>query len=357
MKVIVVTPDLEDNSLGRTYCLWLLAESLGWDTVVVSRNGSSIWKPLATTDFATVCRRLDSGHGTEEEQLARIAEGADLVIAVKPLPDSLGLTLRALAHNMTPVIVDIDDPDIEVRSTWLRPHQQLKRWLTQPRRQFTMWQLRHRSMQLPSFTSNPILQAIYGGLLVPHVRPAEKVPQFNSHGDRITVAFVGSPKTHKGVDDIRAAVAATAHLGYDLVVTGDPPSDAADWERWVGQVSFTEGMALVKEADIVAIPSHISTWSRAQLPAKLIDAMMFGRAVIVSDVGPMSWAVGDSGIVIPPGDPSALESALLDLRSGLERERLGKLAHARASREFSVESVAPSFSAFCLKTISTQRTR
>jgi hypothetical protein len=54
--VTFVTPNFENNSLGRTWVLWSLARALGWSTTVVGVKGRTIWGPLAETGFAADCR-------------------------------------------------------------------------------------------------------------------------------------------------------------------------------------------------------------------------------------------------------------------------------------------------------------
>ena len=50
-RVLLVTPNFDNNSLGRTYCLWLLCRELGWSPRIVGVRGDRIWLPLAGSDF------------------------------------------------------------------------------------------------------------------------------------------------------------------------------------------------------------------------------------------------------------------------------------------------------------------
>ncbi len=128
------------------------------------------------------------------------------------------------------------------------------------------------------------------------------------------------------------------HRQVTLTVTDDPPADARPEERWIGQTTFAEGMRLVESADIVVIPSLRTTWSIGQLPAKLVDGMMAGAAVVVSDVEPLDWAVGDGGIRVEPGSVAQLADALTRLTDAEERARLGAAAHRRAIELFTVDA-------------------
>jgi glycosyltransferase involved in cell wall biosynthesis len=338
-RVAFLTPNFDNNSLGRTYCLWLLARELGWETVVAGVKGTAVWSPLAGTAFAADCLVPEEAGVAAEPAARRAVAGADLVIAVKPLPTSFGLALR-LAGD-TPLLLDIDDPDIEVRTVWRTPAERLRR-PAYLRRQRELARLGRLARTVPRLVSNPVLQDMYGGDVVPHVRPRGAEPELGA-SDRPVVRFVGSPRGHKGVDVLRRSIAALATEGFSLEVTGPAPADAAPWERWLGTTTLAEGERLVATADVVAIPSLPTAWSPAQLPAKLIDAMMHGRAIVASATGPVAWALGTAGLLVPPGDEQALRGALRRLKDPEERAEYGIAARERAVRRFSVETNAPVF--------------
>ncbi len=342
LRLLLVAPNAANNSLGRAHCLWLLARHLGWQVSVVTVRGEQLWQPLRDDPFAADCVLLAAASAPERQAaLTALAGRADVVLAVKPLPSSFGLALPLGRATGRPVMLDVDDPDIEVRTTNLSLRRLVKdRLLTGRHRE--LLRLREQARTVPVTVSNPILQGWYGGLLVPHVRPAaEAGPQ--APGRDIVVRFVGSPRGHKGVGLLREAVAAFAGDGVRLEITSDAPADARPWESWLGQTSLAAGRALVATADVIAVPSVPDGWSRAQLPAKLVDAMVLGRAVVASDMPPLRWALGDTGVLVPPGDVPALTGTLRALRDPDLRRSLGAAAHERADEMFSVESVAPRF--------------
>ncbi|TXR56378.1 glycosyltransferase family 4 protein [Quadrisphaera setariae] len=345
-RVVLLTPNFENNSLGRTYCLWLLARHLGWRTEVLGVRGERVWSPLQGTAFADDCVLPDPGtsEALRERAVAERAHGADLLLAVKSLPTSFGVGLRLAERSGTPLLLDVDDPDVEVRTTWQPPVDRLKALVRHPRRYRDLLRLRRAAADVPVMVSNPVLQEMYGGVLVPHVRDVpDQPPPPGAGGPRPVVRFVGSPRGHKGVEQLREAIAPLGTEGYRLEVTGTAPADAAAWESWLGTTTLAEGASLVATADVIALPSLARSWSGAQLPVKLVDAMAVGRPVVASDLPVLRWAVGDTGVLVPPADVVALRGALRDLADPDLRAELGRAAHLRAQQLFSLPAVAPAF--------------
>jgi glycosyltransferase involved in cell wall biosynthesis len=341
MKVTFFSDDLSSNSLGRVYCLWRLADALGWEASIVSPRGDGVWGPLQGSRFADSCHRIG-------EQASRDAEiiTSDLLIAVKPLPSSFLPAWEWSQKLDAPLIVDIDDPDLEMQFSWERPIRRLGRIVLRAPGLRGSRVVRKRLEGVPRFVSNPWLQSRYEGTLLPHVR--EDRGMGAPHRSRQPrVAFVGTNQSHKGISVLRQAVAELASEGFRLTVTDTAPEDAAPHEDWVGRTSLEAGLDLVGAADIVVIPSLDAVHARGQLPVKLIDAMMFGRAIVVTDVDPLPWALGGAGIVIPPGSVTGLVTALRSLTDPVERDRLGSAARDVAVSRYTIQQNLEAFEALC----------
>jgi glycosyltransferase involved in cell wall biosynthesis len=75
----------------------------------------------------------------------------------------------------------------------------------------------------------------------------------------------------------------------------------------------------------------------------VLEAMAAGKAVIASRIGGTDELIVDeeSGLLIPPSDPSALAHAVRRvLDDGELRRRLGSAARERAHKRFSAPAVA-----------------
>lgn len=347
MRVLFVTENLASNSTGRTYVLWLLAQHLGWESRIVSIEGETLWAPLIAEHFATFCTQLPKDH----PEWRTLALWSDLIVAVKPLSSSLGIGRRLADDVNRPLLVDIDDPDLESILSLGRPFKAAAKMVLRSKTYWPHRRLRALVGRYERTTSNPTLQSIYGGALVPHARKDSGAgPAHRSVSP--TIAFVGSNKPHKGVDLLRRANRALDSGPLTLTITDSAPPDAENHERWVGNTSLDTGIELVKGADIVVLPSLAGHhYSESQLPVKLIDAMMAGRAIIVADLAPLSWAVGHTGLKFEPGDLEQLTKLLAQLTDPIRRQRLGDAARSRALRLFTVEKVAPEFESACLRSL------
>lgn len=93
---------------------------------------------------------------------------------------------------------------------------------------------------------------------------------------------------------------------------------------------------LMAACDCIVLPAL----RREGLPKVIIEAMAYGTAPIVTDSGGSPELVidGDSGLVVPPGDPDAIAAAIKRLFDNPElRHAMGDAARARIRDCFRVE--------------------
>jgi glycosyltransferase involved in cell wall biosynthesis len=92
---------------------------------------------------------------------------------------------------------------------------------------------------------------------------------------------------------------------------------------------------LYSRAMIFALPSEWENFSIA-----LLEGMSAGCAVLTTDISGNPEAVGETGLLVPPQDISALRQAVLELTGDETRCReLGELAAQRAANQFSWQIV------------------
>lgn len=320
------------NDLGRAYCLWLLAQELGW--TVSAYAADNTWLPLTETGFDVAnVENLTTGE----------LKAADAAVIYQPVPLTLGRVCPILEESRIPFLVDYDDPHWE-QSFGYSPAGKLRVILGLLRRRrspIIPYRLRHLARKHHSLAASPFVQTSERSSLIPHVRqisPYVPMPSL----DRLQIGFVGTPSAHKGIDRLREAVSSVGDV--DLWVTGEAPSDALAHENWTGMTSLAGGRAVLNRCHVSAVLQASSRWSRQQFPVKVVDAMMAGRVVIASDVPPVRWALNSTGVLIPPGNRNALLNAIRHLRDNVnEVASLGANARREAAVRFTPGAVAPVF--------------
>jgi glycosyltransferase involved in cell wall biosynthesis len=95
--------------------------------------------------------------------------------------------------------------------------------------------------------------------------------------------------------------------------------------------------ALMHAIDVFAMPS---IWEGFGIV--LLEAMAAGRPIVASRVATIPEVVvdGETGVLVPPGAPSALAQALGTLaRDAARAKRLGEAGRERLRRQFSIEKM------------------
>lgn len=151
----------------------------------------------------------------------------------------------------------------------------------------------------------------------------------------LRLLLVGRDPHRKGVDLALAALRTLRAEGHavELALVGDPsyPGLAGEGVRGVARMDRAELLgSVVAHADVVLVPSRAEGFGFAA-----VEAMGYGRPVVVAREHALPWIVGDGGLVVDRDDASALADAVRRLvgDAGL-RARLGAAGRARFEREF-----------------------
>jgi glycosyltransferase involved in cell wall biosynthesis len=190
--------------------------------------------------------------------------------------------------------------------------------------------------------------------LVPHgvdlVRfPAAPAPS----SDVVTLLSVGRLIEKKGFTVLLEAISMLEALEtrrpFCLQIVGEGPwrgrleeiiasRGLAGRVRLLGRCTHETLPALYAASDLVVVPSVIdSSGDRDGLPNVLLEAMSSARAVVASDVAAMSSAVrhGTTGLLVPPGDATALATALAEqINDEPRRTQMGQDGRRRVELEF-----------------------
>lgn len=160
----------------------------------------------------------------------------------------------------------------------------------------------------------------------------------------------GRLEPDKGMHHAIKAVAALngAGAGAQLTIIGDGP-ERASLERLAARLGAERRVCFagaqphavvaryLAGADVFLFPTERGEGAPLILP----QAMACGAAVLTTTIGPVAEVVGPgehNGIMVPPGDGDALQSALVRLLSDEElRQRMGESARRRVLAEYTVE--------------------
>lgn len=197
-------------------------------------------------------------------------------------------------------------------------------------------------------------RVIYGGADPARFSPD---PSIGRQG----VLFVGRLTPHKGVDRLLSALPARASLTIVGSTGHDPRWPERDYPLLLRSLAEGRSVRFVESADEALLPSLYRAARVFVLPSvdrtcygravrvsellglALIEAMTSGTPVIASRVGGVPEVVvdGETGILVPPGDVSALHDALASLLDDdALAARLGANARALVLERFTWSQVA-----------------
>ncbi len=173
------------------------------------------------------------------------------------------------------------------------------------------------------------------------------------------IVSVGRLVTFKGFDDLIDACAELQRRGADFIceIIGDGPLremlqakierlDLSSRVHLLGSLSQNAVLEKLQAADLFALASTTDAQGATDIfPTVILEAMASARPVVSTRLAGIPELVldGDTGILVSPGDASALTEALQRLVYDRElRLRYGRAGRARIEQHFQIENtVAP----------------
>lgn len=365
-RIALICADMSRNAFGRAYVLARVLSRSYQVRVVGAQFGRGVWSPMAgllEAEGIEVCSIPAARHPRFFGAAAKLwrAIDADVLYPLKPYPTSFGIALAHRCQQRVPLILDIDDWELgmlQSRSRQRRWGDYLRGWSSPNHHLLVKW-LYARIDQADAVTvSSRFLQEKYGGVLVPHGRDTDEMDPAKVSGEEVrrefgltgpVVMFFGTPRPHKGIEDLIAAVEQLQRPEVTCVIVGanlDDPYDASLAKAGNGQVRllpmqpFERVPAFMAAADVVVVPQRQSLFAEAQMPAKIYDAMAMARPLIGTAISDIPETLANCGMVVPPGDVNALAGAIAHLLDHPDAARqLGLAAREKALQLYSWDAM------------------
>jgi len=380
MRLAVLTPDVSENCLGRAHVLARLLAPTHAATIIGPQFGKGLWPPLAQGTSVPIVGIPMARSGLRQglagwRQVERLLAEHDAVYVSKPFATSL----RTADRTGLPTLLDIDDwepgilADYKARSGWF------ERVRTRGLDPFSLhhrqpWNVRRGDRAATKVAhrtvSNRFLQERYGGTLVWHARDTEAFDparidataaraRLGLAPEHKVVLFLGTPRRHKGLEDLADAVASLPDPAIRLVIAGADGSHRglemqADLRRrcpdrlvLLPEQPFSLAPEVLAVANVVSIPSRPTESSRGQMPAKVFDAMAMAKPVVATQISDLPEVLEGCGRTVPGADVPALAAALRDLLDDPATARnLGAKARERCIARYSEHALRPVMQAF-----------
>ena len=325
IKISLLCFDLSDNSFGRAA---LLAKALSKNYSVEllgPAKDNKLWLPLRNIDLPVKLfpwNRFPNFSCVVRDMIDSI-EG-DVLFACKPRFSSFGVGL--LAANNKPLLLDIDDWELGFfyrAGFWGRIGRFLN--FTNPNGLPCTWMMEQLVSRADGITvSNRFLQGRFGGELVYHCRDTKTLDPTLYKSEKIRcelglerkkiLMFLGTPREHKGIDDLYKMIKRIRNPLAHLVIVGVGVNENNQCKfsgingkvTLLPPISFNKLGDYLAAADCVVIPQRETSDTVGQIPAKIFDAMAMGKPVVSTRVSDIPEILGENGYLVEPENPYQL---------------------------------------------------
>lgn len=361
-RICLLCENVSRNSYGRAYALAMVLSRDYEVDIVGPRFGKSVWAPMVGLLESNGIRVTAVPGGNFPYCLGSAVRlwrsiDADVIYALKPFPASFGIGLLYSRFRHVPVILDIDDWELGGYKD--KDRIELMKGILldmgNPNNYVWMRVLYGHVRRADAITvSSTFLQRMYGGVILPHGRDTSAMDPEKVSGDQIrrdhalegkVVLFLGTPRPHKGIDDLVEAVLRLERTDVSCAIVGSKERDPfMETLRAAGrgkvrifpEVPFDRMPAWLAAADVVAIPQQATSFAQAQVPAKLFDAMAMARPIVSTRVSDIPAILDGCGMIVAPGDVRELAGAIEALLNDPDKARaLGNAARKKCVGEYS----------------------
>ena len=360
MKICILCFDLSNNSLGRAGLMAMALASKHEVEIIGPSKSGDIWFPLKDMDipirtypwkrypfFISTIRKMIKGMN------------ADVIIACKLRPTSFGIALIKKLTSNIPVIADIDDWELGFlyHSGFWGTVGRFFNFSNPNGLPYTWLMERLIGFANSTIVSNRFLQNKFSGTLIYHCRDTSILDpeKFDSDSiknrlgikNRKVVMFLGTPRAHKGIQELFIAIEKINDPDVILVLVGADSSIQSHIDNMKSnqdrivvfpKIPFKDLPEYLAVADILVIPQRRTTDTEGQIPAKLFDAMAMAKPIITTPISDIPEVLGENGFFIEPEDPDQLANTIEYILSHPEEALLkGKKARERCKELYDLK--------------------
>lgn len=201
---------------------------------------------------------------------------------------------------------------------------------------------------------DPKIVCIPWGVDTEVFRPVREMPE----GEELVLGFLSLLDTHhryKGLDVLLQAVAALRREGIPVRLrVGGKGDDQARYRQQAAELGITENVELLGFVPDAEIASFYGSCHVFALPSTdgrregfglvLLEAMACGRPVVTTPLVGVAGHLEGAGVLVPPGDASALAAALRRLHEQREMlPEMGRQARRLVEERYTWERVADGY--------------
>lgn len=370
MKISVLISDLTDNPIVRSYPILKVLEKRYEIEVIGFRFGTHIFPAYEDEFKFKVIGGCDYPEFVKKFKDIYNAVNGDVLFAFKPRPTSYLMGLICSFLKRIPIVLDIEDWEL---ASYLMQMEELSKWMVFRRYGLHGWKmpndfkylyLTERLVPLSDtiFVSSNFLKKKYGGRKLYH---GADTAIFNPNGrdksllrgkwgvprGKKIVLFAGTPRPHKGLDDLISALnIIDPNKKINLLIVGGNIGKSIDRGLYesnrkriihLGYQPHSLMPEMLHLSDLVVLPQKDNPIARAQIPAKVFEAMAMAKPIISTAMSDLPEILKDCGIIIRPGDIGALaENIQYILENPRIANMMGKKARKKCIKSYSYEAMA-----------------
>jgi hypothetical protein len=376
-RAVVISPSGKTNALGRAMCLADLLAEVFDSVYLYAPEDGQLWSGAkratqqvrrfgSPAELVAELRRDVAGLMGDVAELRREGQvhlGLDggaqaecddmslFVWAVKPLSSSWGAAQaigRALPMSLT--ILDLDDAD-EALSSQFRTASLTNRLRLHPWSPLNPRGIRNTlasalsevdALTYASEALRGALEIDFDGpmLCVPHPRrqATSSSTSQRAPSEHIHLGFLGTVRRHKGLGDIEALVLEDSRYVLHVFrgALGGQARESLS-SRSIEHEVDAPMADLYGEIDVVVLPQDRSPGAEVQLPAKLLDAMRFGKPIVASPTAAIVEAAAETVLYAEDwGSLDEVRSKVLQAHAG--GSALGEAALRRFGQQLALET-------------------